>query len=132
MNPFSLWQRYQLAQRPELCLGAIAVGLALLNLSLAWIHTRNADLVAIMGLCWAIVSYSVWTRRQGLPLRSEPYSTAAGCLLIAWAWYKSWVMPDYDPFVRIQPFLFCLGLGLLASSAKRLGTYRRELGFCWS
>lgn len=127
MNPFSLWQRYKLAQRPELWLGVIAVSLALLNLSLAWIHTRNADLVAIMGLCWGIVAYSIWTRRQTFPLGSEPYSTAAGCLLLAWAGYKSWVMPDYDSFIRIQPFLFCLGWGLLASRAKQLGTYRREL-----
>lgn len=116
------------SQQPEGGLGAIAISLAVLNLTLAWIHTRNADLVAIMALCWGIMAYSLWTRRQSLTFRSELYSTAAGSLLIIWALSKSWVMPDYDPFIRIQPFIFCLGLGLLASSAKRLGAYRKELG----
>lgn len=128
MNVFRRLPLDKLVQQPTIGLGAIAVSLAVLNLSLAWIHTRNADLVAIMALCWGISGYLIWTRRQALPLRSEPYSTVAGGLLIVWALYKGWVMPDYDAFVRIQPFILCLGLGLLASSAKRLGFYRKELG----
>lgn len=116
------------ALAPKPILGMLGASLALLNLSLAWIHTRNADLVAIMALCWAITTYSIWNRRQSLTLRNEPYSVVAGFGLVAWALYQGWSMADYDPFIRIQPFLFSLGLGLLASSAKHLGAYRKELG----
>lgn len=128
MKPISLSRLHKLTQQPHSWLGAIALSLASLNLTLAWVHTRNADLVAIMALCWGITAYVVWTRRNSLSFRSTPYSTAAGCLLIAWALYKSWVMSDYDPFIRIQPFIFSLGLGLLASSAKYLSTYWQAFG----
>ncbi|WP_299487915.1 cyanoexosortase A [Acaryochloris sp. IP29b_bin.137] len=128
MHFFRLAQLQKLVLDPKPCLGTLGVSLAVLNLSLAWIHTRNADLVAIMALCWIIPAYSLWTRRQSLAIRHEPYSTVAGCLFLAWALYKGWVMVDYDPFLRIQPFLFCLGLGLIAFSAKYLQAYGKELG----
>ena len=116
-----------LLYQPGPWLAALGVSLGILNLSLAWFHTRNADLVLIMALFWGVVGYLLWDRRQQLVLRSDLYSMAAGALLLLWALYKSIVMADYDAFIRIQPFICAFGLGLLASGAKRLWSYRKEL-----
>ena len=107
---------------------ALGISLGGLNLSLAWLHTGNADLVLIMALFWAVVGIFLWNRRHHLQFRSDLYSMGAGLLLLFWALYKSIVMTDYDAFLRIQPFIFLLGLGLITSGAKRLGAYRQALG----
>ncbi len=115
-------------QNPALWIAAIGICLAILNLTLAWVYTRNADLVGIMGLFWVGVGYRLWDRYPSLTLRSDVFSTLGGSLLIAWALSRGWLMLNYDPFIRIQPFIMLLGLAMVASGAKRLPRYAKELG----
>lgn len=113
--------------QPSFWLATLGIILAVLNLSLAWIHTRNGDLVLIMALFWSVVGALLWRRRYQLQFNSDLYSTGAGLLFLLWVLYESRVMTAYDPFIRIQPFLSLLGLGLLASGSRGLWSYRQEL-----
>ncbi|NCJ05003.1 cyanoexosortase A [Synechococcales cyanobacterium C] len=128
LKPSSFKTFLEPLQNPVVWLAALGLCLAILNLTLAWIYTRNADLVAIMALFWGGVGYLLWNRYPSLTLRSDLFSTIGGGILVTWGLYRGWVMLTYDPFIRIQPFILALGLGMIGSGAKRLPQYAKELG----
>lgn len=114
----------QQLQQPNYWLVAIASALAALHLTILD-RADQPNLLAISILFWLAIASLVWDKRDYLKLDSGVFSSCFGASLIALVILRSISPAGYH--VLISPFLSGLGLCLMASGAKRLYDYWKEL-----
>jgi cyanoexosortase A len=125
MIPFQL-NFYQSFRDIRFWLVAIAIGLAAIHLTLTS-RAHDGSLMASSVLYWTATGSLIWAKRNTLNLKSGVVSTLVGVFLIALVLIKSLFLSGYDPFLRISPLISALGVGLLASSFRKLKQYWQEL-----
>lgn len=111
-------------QEPKFWLLGTASGLVALHLTLLS-RGDNAELLSTSVLLWMAVASLVWDKRHTLNLESGVFSSFFGATLIALVLLRSLSQAGYH--LSISPFISVLGLCLLASGAKRLHQYWKEL-----
>ncbi len=110
----------------------IATGLVAINLTLLW-KAGDIGHLGMSVLFWLAVGSLLWEKRHSLNLESGVLPSLLGTLLIAWVLLNSVSLPDtqnpilHNRFLRISPFIFTLGLSLIASGFWGLKQYWREL-----
>ncbi|MEM7555159.1 MAG: cyanoexosortase A [Cyanobacteria bacterium P01_A01_bin.84] len=113
-------------QYPHYWLLAIGAGVIAIHLTLVW-KSNNSSLFGTGLLFWMAVSFLIWERRHKLNLRSDIFSSLLGISLIALLLLKSSAMNSFAGFLYLSPFVYALGLGLLASGWRGLKQYSGEL-----
>ncbi|KOR34436.1 hypothetical protein AM228_24075 [Planktothricoides sp. SR001] len=124
----------QMLKEPSAWLGAIAIGLIIVNLAILWKIDDQAHL-GMSVLFWLPVGSLIWEKRQELNLKSDPIGSFIGAVLIGFFLFTIMSMPaklsgqlsTYDPMLRLMPFLSGLGVALIASGIKGLKQYKSEL-----
>ncbi|MBD2022075.1 cyanoexosortase A [Leptolyngbya sp. FACHB-36] len=116
----------QRLQEPKFWLLGIAAAIATLHLTLVD-RISNAELFATSFLFWLAAGSLVWDKRHTLTLRSSATSSILGACLLGLVLLRSTSLPDSNFFLRAVPFVSMLGLCLLASGARKLRQYWKEL-----
>lgn len=127
-------EQFQMLKQPSSWLGAIALGLIIVNLAILWKIGDQAHL-GMSVLFWLPVGSLIWEKRQELNLKSDPISSFIGAILIGFCLFTIPAIPakisgqldTYDPTLRLMPFVSGLGLALIASGIKGLKQYKSEL-----
>lgn len=115
-------------QKPKFWLGAIAACLIVFHLNVGWRLNGSVDQLSIGLLFWGAALTLVWQRRDSLNLESNTVSGFSGLLLIGLILFRSLSVKNQDDLLNdISPFISMLGLALLASGARGLKQYWREL-----
>ncbi|WP_013322112.1 cyanoexosortase A [Gloeothece verrucosa] len=86
--------------------------------------------LGMSGLFLLVVGSLIWEKRHSLKLESHILSKLLGVLIIGLLLFKLPLSPhktDLNPYLRISPFMFGLGLSLIASGVRGLKQYWREL-----
>lgn len=107
-------------------LSAILLGLLLIYINLIS-KANDSSLMGTSILYWIAISSMLWSKRNQLILKSSFIGTTLGSAVLLLVLLKSASMQEYDPFLRVMPFLTGLSLGLLASGVARLKQYWKEL-----
>lgn len=105
---------------------AIAGGLIALHQHFIY---RQSGAISIEALVFWFAALTIaWRRRYTLDLESNFLSSGIGITLIAWALLRSILWKGYlDNLNQITPFVSTLGLCLIASDARKVRQYWREL-----
>jgi cyanoexosortase A len=111
-------------KQPNMWLLLLAVSLAALHL-LMLARVDQPDQLNISLLLWLAVIYLLWEKRQFLYLRSGPFASSLGTILIGFVLLRTFSPAGYH--LGVSPLLSGLGAGLLASGTRRLRDYWREL-----
>jgi cyanoexosortase A len=111
---------------PQFWLLTIGSGLIAIHLTLVW-RAENTNLLGTSFLSWAAVCLIIWEKRGDLSLESGILSSFLGLALIWIALIKSASMNSFGGFLYALPFIFALGLALIASDFKGLKQYTGEL-----
>ncbi|WP_315791140.1 cyanoexosortase A [Fischerella sp. JS2] len=111
---------------PQFWLLTIGSGLIAIHLTLVW-KAENTNLLGTSFLSWAAVSFIVWEKRDHLSLESGIFSSFLGLAFIWIALTRSASMNSFGGFLYASPFIFCLGLALIASGFQGLKQYIGEL-----
>ncbi|MBW4433950.1 MAG: cyanoexosortase A [Pelatocladus maniniholoensis HA4357-MV3] len=111
---------------PQFWLLIIGSGLIVIHLTLSW-RAENPNLCSTSFLFWAAVSFFIWEKRDNLSLESGILPSFLGFSLIWIALFKSASMTSLGGFLYALPFIFGLGLGLIASGFQGLKQYTGEL-----
>ena len=119
--------------RSKFWLLGIAVSLLAIYLNLIW-KIGSDDWLNNNIIFWVAISYMLWNKRNNFLLESGIISTIIGTLLIVLGLLKSTQITGPGPVLNALPFLYALGLALLASGFKGLKQYWQELllFFIWS
>lgn len=98
-----------------------------LHLSLL-LKANDGSLLGTSFLYWAAILAMVWSKRKTLNYSENSiFAIVLGAILLGLILLKSSSITNFDPFLRLLPFLASLGLGLLASGFGGLKQYWREL-----
>lgn len=111
-------------QTPRGMLAAIAVCIAAMHIIYIW-QADDTELFGTSVLLWAAVGTLLWEKRDRLQLESDALSSTVGAGLLALVVLRSFSLAGYH--LRLSPIMAFLGLCLLATQARRLGVYWREL-----
>ncbi|MBD2433364.1 MULTISPECIES: cyanoexosortase A [Fischerella] len=111
---------------PQFWLLTIGSGLIAIHLTLVW-KAENTNLLGTSFLSWAAVSFIVWEKRDNLNLESGVLSSFLGLALIWIALIRSASLSSFGGFLYALPFIFGLGLALIASGFQGLKQYIGEL-----
>lgn len=111
---------------PQFWLLTIGSGLIAIHLTLVW-KAENTNLFGTSFLSWAAVSFIVWEKRDNLSLESGILSSFLGLAFIWIALIRSASMNSFGGFLYASPFIFGLGLALIASGFQGLKQYIGEL-----
>ncbi len=112
--------------RPQFWLLIIGSGLISIHLTLVW-RAGNNNLFSTSFLFWAAISLIISEKRDDLSLESGILSSFLGFSLIWIALFKSASMTSFGGFLYALPFVFGLGLALIASGFRGLNQYTGEL-----
>ncbi|KOP25514.1 cyanoexosortase A [Hapalosiphon sp. MRB220] len=104
----------------------IGSGLISIHLTLVW-RSGNNNLFSTSFLFWAAISFIISEKRDDLSLESGILSSFLGFSLIWIALFKSASMTSFGGFLYALPFVFGLGLALIASGFRGLNQYTGEL-----
>lgn len=116
----------KLAHQPKYWLLAIAVSLFVIHLGLTW-KTGDIKTLSISVIFWGAIVSQVWDRKETYTLESSLLPTLLGTVILSLALLKTSQIAIGGPFLQALPFIFALGLGLIASGAKGLQQYWQEL-----
>jgi len=124
----------EMLKQPQAWLGAISVGVMLINLAILW-KVGDEGHLGMSVLFWLSVSSIVWEKRDKLNLKSDSIGSFIGALLSGFFLFAIVSMPaklagiidPYDPLLRVLPFISGIGLALIASGIQGLKQYRSEL-----
>ena len=111
-------------QTPRGMLYAIAACIAVMHVAYIW-QADDTELFGTSVLLWAAAGTLLWEKRDRLKLESDAFSSAVGAGLIVLVILRSFSLAGYH--LRFSPIMAFLGLCLLATRARHLGTYWREL-----
>lgn len=111
-------------QTPRGMIYAIAVCIAVMHVAYLW-QADDAELFGTSVLLWAALGTLLWERRDRLPLESDAVSSTVGAGLIVLVVLRSFSLAGYHP--RLSPIMAFGGLCLLATRARNLGFYWREI-----
>ncbi|MFB2770378.1 cyanoexosortase A [Pelatocladus sp. BLCC-F211] len=111
---------------PQFWLLIIGSGLISIHLTLSW-RSGNSNLLSTSLLFWAAISFIIWEKRDNLSLESGILPSFLGFSLIWIALFKSASMTSFGGFLYVLPFIFGLGLALIASGFRGLNQYTGEL-----
>jgi cyanoexosortase A len=106
----------------------ILSALVIINLTIFW-KMDNIAHAGMSGLFWLAVYSLLWDRRQELKFKSELWPTLLGVLLIGWTLFVSRSIPTgkENNLLSLAPFIFSLGVSLIASGFYGLKQFRGEL-----
>jgi cyanoexosortase A len=116
----------KLAYQPKYWLLAIAVSLLTIHLGLTW-KTGDVKTLSISVIFWGAIVSQVWDRKDTYALESNLFSSILGTMILTLALVKTSQIAIGGSFLQALPFIFALGLGLIASGAKGLQQYWQEL-----
>jgi cyanoexosortase A len=111
-------------QGPKAWLVALTVSLAALHLFMLS-RANQPETFNTSILLWLAVASLLWEKRQTLSLRSGVFSSVLGACLIALVLLRAYSPAGYH--LNVSPFLSGVGLCLLASGARQLLSYWKEL-----
>lgn len=111
---------------PQFWLLIIGSGLISIQITLGW-RAGNSNLFSTSFLSWAAISFIIWEKRDNLSLESGILPSFLGFSLIWIALLKSASMTSFGGFLYALPFIFGLGLALIASGFRGLNQYIGEL-----
>jgi len=111
-------------QTPRGMIYAIATCTAAMHIIYVW-QADNTELFGTSVLLWAAIGTLLWERRDRLELESDAVSSAVGAGLIVLVVARSFSLAGYH--LRLSPVMAFLGLCLLATRARNLRFYWREL-----
>jgi cyanoexosortase A len=114
-------------QHPQSWLLAIAGGIAAIHLSLSWRSNADINQLCLSLLCWFAVATLLWEKRHNLILQSDIFSSLLGFILLGFVLLRSLWMTSFDNLFHFTPFIAALGLALIASGARQLHQYWREI-----
>lgn len=106
----------------------ILSALVIINLTIFWKMDDIAH-AGMSGLFWLAVYSLLWDRRQELKFKSELWATLLGVLLIGWTLFVSRSIPTgkENSLLSIAPFIFSVGVSLIASGFFGLKQFKGEL-----
>jgi cyanoexosortase A len=116
----------KLAHQPKYWILAIAVSLLTIHMGLTW-KTGDIKTLSISVIFWGAIVSQVWDRKETYTLESSLFSSLLGTVILILALFKTSQISGGGPFLQALPFIFALGLGLIASGAKGLQQYWQEL-----
>ena len=126
----------EMLKQPPAWLGAIAIGVMVINLAILWKVGDEAHL-GMSVLFWLPVGSLLWERRDKLNLKSDPIGSFIGALLIGFFLFSIVSMANkipvkegqdtYDAMLRVMPFISGIGVALIASGIKGIKQYKLEL-----
>lgn len=111
-------------QTPRGMIYAIAACIAAMHVAYVW-QADNTELFGTSVLLWAAIGTLLWEKRDRLELESDALSSAVGAGLILMVILRSFSLAGYH--LRLSPIMAFLGLCLLATRARKLSVYWREL-----
>ncbi|MDJ1182588.1 cyanoexosortase A [Roseofilum sp. BLCC_M143] len=123
----------QISIQPKFWVLGIAVSLMSVYLNLIWkvgsYGWLNNNLIF-----WIAIVYLLWNKRNKLQFNSGMGSAIAGTAIVALGLLKSTHITGPGPVLNALPFIYILGLVLLASGVRGLHQYWQELllFFIWS
>ena len=119
--------------KPELWFLGIAVSLLAIYLNLIWKIDSDGWLNNSI-IFWVAICYLLWKKRNSLRLESGIISSIVGTLIIGLGLLKSTQITGPGPVINALPFIYALGLAVLASGFQGLKQYWQELllFFIWS
>ena len=112
---------------------SIAVFLMSIYLNLIW-KVGSEDWLNNNLIFWVAIVYLLWNKQNQIQFDSGIGSAIAGTLIIALGLLKSTHITGPGPVLNALPFIYVLGLVLLASGVRGLHQYWQELllFFIWS
>ncbi|MGB3237178.1 MAG: cyanoexosortase A [Geitlerinemataceae cyanobacterium] len=116
----------KLARQPKYWLLAIAVSLLTIHLGLTW-KTGDIKTLSISVIFLGATVSQIWDRKDTYTLESNLFATLFGTVILSLALFKTSQLSSGGPFLQALPFIFGLGLGLIASGARGLQQYWQEL-----
>jgi cyanoexosortase A len=116
----------QRLHEPKFWLAGLATSIIAMHLTLVN-RSGNNELFATSCLFWMVAGMLVWDRRQTLPLTSGLLSSLVGAILLLLVFLRSGGLPESPSVLRALPLMAVVGLGLLASGARQLRIYWKEL-----
>lgn len=116
----------KLLKQPKIWLLGIACTLLGIYFNFCWL-TRAIHPLAISLIFFSATVILLWRKRHTLTLKSDPFSSLLGTLLIAFSLFKICSLTGVGPILTILPLIAALGLALLASGIKGLKQYWQEL-----
>jgi cyanoexosortase A len=128
MNKFLPWDR-QILHHKWFWLLVLTAALATIYLGLLWRANDTAHL-GMSILFFAAVYMVMEEKISDLTLKSDLISQILGGLLIGWTLFNLPLSPEkdvFDPVLRLSPFLFSLGICLIASGYRLLKQYWQSL-----
>ncbi len=111
---------------PKFWLLGLSTSLIALHLTLVN-RTGNSELLATGCLFWMAAGTLVWERRQSLSLQSGPITSFLGALLLGFVFLRSFALPESTTVLRLLPLVAVFGVMLLASGARQLRGYWKEI-----
>ncbi|MDJ0705480.1 MAG: cyanoexosortase A [Leptolyngbyaceae cyanobacterium MO_188.B28] len=103
---------------------AITAGCIAIHITLVW-QTDDSSFLGVTLLFWGAIASLLWGRRHSLTFESSGLASLAGFLILGVVLLKCISVTGH--FLRVTPFLFGVGLILLASGFKGFRQYWKEL-----
>ena len=117
----------EMLKQPPAWLGAIAIGVMVMNLTILWKVGDEAHL-GMSVLFWLPVGSLIWDKRDSLNLKSDLIGSAIGAFLIGFFLFTLVSIPHKeDPLLRFMPLISGIGVALIASGIKGLKQYKPEM-----
>jgi cyanoexosortase A len=119
----------RLLRQPQFWLLTLTAGLFAIYLTLLW-RAKDIAHLGMSGLFLLVVGSIIWDKRNNLKFNSSILYKVIGILLIGWILINLPLSPHknkLEPFLRSSPFIFAVGLSLIASGLKGIRLYWREL-----
>lgn len=102
--------------------------LVMINLTIFW-KMGNVAHAGMSGLFWLAIYSMLWDKRQELIFKKELIPSILGILLIGWTLFISKSIPTEkeNNLLSIAPFIFSVGVSLVAAGFYGLKQFRAEL-----
>ena len=122
LNPHSLIRNY------GFWMGVLLSTLVIINLTIFY-KMDNIAHVGMSGLCWLAIYSLLWDRRGQLKFRQELVPMIIGIFLILVnLWFSKSIPTEKESnILSVAPFIFSLGMALLASGFQGLKQFKGEL-----
>lgn len=111
-------------KKPDYWLVGLSSSLAVLHLTLID-KSQNENLFSLSFLIWLTLASVIWDRRKTLNLESDRFSIIFGAVLIVLMLIRN--LATTDTSLRLLPFVAGIGVLLIASGAKSLKSYWKEI-----